>query len=63
MANDKCRIAEGKRQMVLTPALIEQLEQKLIEALGYPEAEVTLVVKRGVVRWIRGPTPSEPART
>ena len=47
---------------VLTPAVIEQIGEKLAEAMRYPYAEITLVVKRGKLRWIRGPTPSEPVR-
>jgi hypothetical protein len=48
------------RQPVLTPGLIQQIEAKLRQAMVYGNAEVTLVVKSGKLRWIRGPAPSEP---
>jgi hypothetical protein len=50
------------RRQILISAVIEQLNEKVAEALKYPYAEVTLIVKRGQLRWIRGPSPSEPIR-
>jgi len=52
-----------QRPVVLTPALIEQLNSKLAEAMAMGFATVELVVEKGRLRWIRGPAPSEPART
>lgn len=48
--------------LVLTPAIVQQIDEKLAEALEMASAEVVLVAKRGRLRWIRGPTPSEPIR-
>ena len=53
---------QPEREQVLTPAVIDQIWERLVEALKQPYAEVVLVAKRGKLRWIRGPTPSEPIR-
>jgi len=47
---------------VLTPALVQQLNEKLAEAIRIGYATVELVIEKGELRWIRGPAPSEPAR-
>jgi hypothetical protein len=47
---------------VLTPATILQIDGKLAEAIRMRFAEVTLVVENGKLRFIRGPSPSEPVR-
>jgi hypothetical protein len=49
-------------QPVLTPSVIEQINEKLAEASRYPYAEVILVLKRGALRFIRSGV-SEPIRT
>lgn len=48
--------------VVLTPGVMRQLEMKLREACRLGYAEVTLVVEKGRLRWIRGPAPSEAVR-
>lgn len=48
-------------QPVLTPSVIEQINEKLAEAARYPYAEVILVLKRGALRFIRSGV-SEPIR-
>lgn len=45
---------------ILTGAILQQLERKLQEACRIGYAEITLVVEKGRLRWIRGPAPSEP---
>ncbi len=47
---------------ILTEAVIQQLREKLRQAVGFGFAEVVLVVEKGRLRWIRGPAPSEPVR-
>lgn len=49
-------------QPVLTPVVIEQINEKLAEAARCPYAEVILVLKRGALRFIRSGV-SEPIRT
>lgn len=39
----------------LTEPVIKQLNEMLAEAAEYTHAEITLVVKRGRLRWIRPP--------
>ena len=47
---------------VLTLPAIQQLDNKLAEAVAIGYAEITLVIEKGKLRWIRGPTPSEPVQ-
>ena len=55
--------ADGfSRRQVLTPALAQQLNEKLSEAIRMGYATIELVVEKGELRWIRGPAPSEPVR-
>lgn len=54
--------ADGfSRREVLTPAIIQQINDKINEAARYPYAEVVLVLKRGELRYIRS-AKSEPPR-
>lgn len=53
---------EKVNQPVLTPAVIQQINEKLAEASRYPYAEVVLVLKRGVLRFVRSGL-SEPIRS
>lgn len=48
--------------LVLTPASIQQIDEKLAEAVRHGYAVVTLEVQKGKLRWIKGPAPSEPVR-
>jgi hypothetical protein len=50
------------RRQVLTTAMIEQLNEKVAEAMRIGYATVELVIEKGELRWVRGPTPSEPVR-
>ena len=47
---------------ILSEAVIQQLREKLRQAIEIGWAEVILVVEKGCLKWIRGPAPSEPAR-
>lgn len=47
---------------VLTPAIIEQIDEKLAEAVQHGYAIVELEVQKGKLRFIKGPAPSEPVR-
>lgn len=53
---------EKADQPVLTPAVIQQINEKLAEASRYPYAEVVLVLKRGALRFVRSGL-SEPIRS
>lgn len=46
-------------QATMTDATLEQIAEKIIAALQLEYAEVKLVIKRGKLRFIEGPTPSE----
>jgi hypothetical protein len=50
------------RRQILTAAMIEQLNEKLAEAMRLGYATVELVIEKGELRWVRGPAPSEPVR-
>jgi hypothetical protein len=50
------------RRQVLTAAMIEQLNEKVAEAMRIGYATVELVIEKGELRWVRGPAPSEPVR-
>ncbi len=45
---------------ILSEPIRRQLEKKLREGIEYGFAEVTIVIERGRLSWIRGPAPSEP---
>lgn len=47
---------------VLTRGVVLQIDRKVAEAIEIGYAEVTLVIEKGCLRWIRGPAPSEPVR-
>lgn len=49
--------------MVLKPNIIRQLDEKLAQAMQLGYAEITLIIEKGRLRWIRGPAPSVPAAT
>jgi hypothetical protein len=50
------------RRQVLTAAMIEQLNEKVAEAMRIGYATVELVIEKGELQWVRGPAPSEPVR-
>lgn len=50
------------RRQVLTAAMIEQLNEKVAEAMKIGYATVELVIEKGELRWVRGLAPSEPVR-
>jgi len=47
---------------VLTPAIIQQIDEKLAEAVEHGYAIIELEVQKGKLRFIKGPAPSEPVR-
>ena len=47
---------------VLTPAIIQQIDEKLAEAVEHGYAIIELEVLQGKLRFIKGPAPSEPVR-
>ena len=54
--------ADQPEWVVLTPVVIQQIDEKLAEAIKIGYATIELIVQKGKLRWIRGPAPSEPAR-
>ena len=44
---------------VLTPAQLAQLESVLNQAIELQFSEVTIVIERGALKRIKGPTPSQ----
>lgn len=55
-------VLEQSDWQVLTPALAQQIDEKLSEAVRIGFAAVELIVEKGSPKWIRGPAPSEPVR-
>ena len=61
--NDKVHNGAPSVWRVLTEASIQQLDDKLAEAIKMQFAEITLVIEKGKFRWIRGPAPDEPVKS
>ncbi len=53
--------AERVELTALTREMVEQIDRKVKAAMLLGYAEVILVVEKGMLRWVRGPAPSEPA--
>jgi hypothetical protein len=60
--NDKVHNGAPSVWRVLTEASIQQLDEKLAEAIKLRFAEITLVIENGKFHLIRGPAPSEPVK-
>jgi hypothetical protein len=60
--NDKVHNGAPSVWRVLTEASVQQLDEKLAEAIEMQYAEIILVVQEGRFRWIRGPAPSDPVK-
>ena len=54
--------AEQATDEVLSDAAIAQIREKVAEAIKFGFAEVTLVIEKSRLAWIRGPAPSERIR-